>query len=352
MVALAAASSALAEDAPRSPEPASATRAHTPPNAVPCVFERYVAVAGAAGFDPELAEEVRKDLAAELSPRGFGVCPSRATQGELVAEVALVQQEPALVSIQVEDYTTGKRVARDVRLGRIPAGGLALAIAIAADELLRASWAELMLRRRQAPPVPTESEPEPTPEAVREGSYSVVSWRSRSEPVPAALAFALNYAHSSERWDGFGLDARLQLRPLRYGFFELGAGGVLPLPVERAIGTTRAAGVLALITLGGCGEPSARVVLCGGARGTFQWTRFRGTGAAAGNEGLHDDATSFVVSGLVQAQWQVAAHFFLLGELTLGGAALSAVARGPDGSTLVAIEGLIVGAALGMGYAP
>jgi hypothetical protein len=339
---------ARGEDAPAQSAPAPGASA---PETPPCVFERYVSVAAAEGFDPHLADEVRKDLSAELAPRGFGVCPSRAAQGELVAEVALVQREPALVAIQVEDYTTGKRVARDVRLARIPSGGVALAIAIAADELLRASWAELLLRRNEAARAEHPDQPAVAPRPASAETPRSEPWHKHVAKVPAAVALGIDYAHSPKQWDGFGLDLRLQLRPLRYGFFEVGGGGVLARPVAGDSGTVRAAGALALMTLGACGALHTRVVLCGGARGTFQWTRFRGTDAQQDGKARQVDLTSFVLSALAQAQVLVASRVFVFGELSLGGAPVSAHALDRDG-TLVAIQGLMIGAALGVGYAP
>jgi hypothetical protein len=330
----------------------SEARAEEP--APPCVFERYISVEAGAGFDAHLAEEVRKDLEAELAPRGFGVCPSRAAQGELVAAVTFVQPEPALVAIQVEDRATGKRVARDVRLARIPAGGVALAIAIAADELLRASWAELILRRNRDEGPASEAPPEREPEPLQTETPRAVSWRKRREPVPAAVALAFDYAHTLKLWDGFGLELRLQLRPFRYGFFEVGGGGVLARPVQSELGTVRAAGALALLTVGGCGEPHVSVVLCGGGRGTFQWTRFRGTDAQRG-PAYRDAATSLALAAVAQAQLRVAAHVLVFGELSLGAVPMAAVAKYRDGDskgTLVGIQGLWIGAALGVGYAP
>jgi hypothetical protein len=304
-----------------------------------------------AGFDAHLADEVRKDLAAELSPRGFGVCPGRAAQGELVAEVTLVQREPSLIAIQVEDYTTGKRVARDVRLARIPAGGVALAIAIAADELLRASWAELMLRREQAEREARELEPpsEAGAESVGESRRFVPS-RRRIREVPAALVLALDYAHTSRAWNSVGLDLRLQLRPFRYGLFEIGGGGAWALPVKAELGTVRAAGVVALVSLGGCGEATSSVLLCGAARGLFQWTQFSGD-PAPGVEANRRSLTSFVVAGVAQAQWRFSARALLLGELSLGGAVASAGAKDAT-RTLLGVEGLAIGVAVGVGYGP
>jgi hypothetical protein len=322
-----------------------------PPEVPACVYERYVTLGADAGFDAHLADEVRKDLAAELSQRGFGVCPGRAARGELVAEVTLVQREPSLVAIQVEDHTTGKQLARDVRLARIPAGGVALAIAIAADELLRASWAELALRREQAEAEAgaAQAAADGRGQEAGESQRSAPS-RQRSREVPAALVLAFDYAHAARAWNSLGVDVRLQLRPFRYGFFEIGGGGAWALPVEATLGTVRGAGIVALLSLGGCGEATTGVLLCGAARGLFQWTQFRGD-PAPGVEASRRSLTSFVVGGVAQAQWRFSARALLLGELWLGGTAVSAVARDAR-RTLLGIDGLALGAAIGVGYAP
>lgn len=314
-----------------------------------CLYERYVSLLADPGFDAYLADEVRKDLAAELSPRGLGVCSSRAAQGELVAEITLVQRESALVAIQVEDYTTGKRVARDVKLPRIPPAGVALAIAIAVDELLRASWAELMLRREAAAAQARAEAPvESRPPAAVEGQRVPVA-NPRRVRVPTALGIVADYTHASRSWDSLGFDLRLQLRPLRYALFEVGGGGRWVLPVEGDFGAVRGAGVAGLLGAGGCGEPSARLVLCGAARGTLQWTRFEGEPEAGVRRAGRTGAMSFVLSAVAQARVGLVAGLFLSGELSLGGALASAQARDPQ-RTLLGLQGLVVGAALGLGY--
>ena len=78
-------------------------------------------------------------------------------------------------SISVDDGVTKKRVARDLDLRSIPADGRAMMIALALDELLRASWAELTLidapvktpvpavvREAIAAPTPPKRPPEPS----------------------------------------------------------------------------------------------------------------------------------------------------------------------------------------------
>jgi hypothetical protein len=340
---------AAGQQPPAATPETSAAGAPAPPDPVFCQYERYLTMTAAPGFDPHLADEVRKDLAAELSPRGFGVCSSRAAQGELVADITLVQREPALVAIQVEDYTTGKRVARDVRLARIPSAGVALAIAIAADELLRASWAELLLRR-EAAAAQARADAAAEPRAPTAFAAQRVRGTSpRGSRVPAALGVVADYTHASRSWNSLGFDVRLQLRPFLHGLFELGGGGRWALPVEGEFGTVRGAGLAALLGLGGCGEPSERLALCGGARGTVQWTRFKGDPEPGARLAQRAGVASFVLSAVAQARLGLVAGLFLLAEFALGGALASARAEDPQ-RTVLGLEGLVLGAALGLGY--
>ena len=79
--------------------------------------------------------------------------PAAAPLATLAVELAADDTAKATVDIEVRDAVTHKRVRRDVDLSRIPDDGRAAAIAIEADELLRASWAEIALdtaRARQA----------------------------------------------------------------------------------------------------------------------------------------------------------------------------------------------------------
>ncbi len=53
-----------------------------------------------------------------------------------------------MVEIAVIDDVTGKRVVRPLELGSLRGAALSLGIALAAEDLLRASWAELVLKTR------------------------------------------------------------------------------------------------------------------------------------------------------------------------------------------------------------
>jgi hypothetical protein len=79
---------------------------------------------------------------------------------------------------------TQKRVGRDLSLEKLPADGRALALAVAAEELLRASWAELALRGVHRP----ATAPPPEVRAVVERASPPAAPR-RFTAVGARLAF-------------------------------------------------------------------------------------------------------------------------------------------------------------------
>jgi len=104
-------------------------------------------------FPPAFRAQVLRDLRGGLAPGGIAACSAEqaAEAGATpAAEIRVAAGPEATVGvvIDVADAVTRKRVGRDVDLEGLPADGRAFAVALAADELLRASWAELALVRR------------------------------------------------------------------------------------------------------------------------------------------------------------------------------------------------------------
>jgi len=137
-------------------------------------------------------ESVTKLLRAELAARDIDVCP--ASDGPEAPSIATVSvsanPEGALVEVEVHDALTAKRVSRDVDLGPIPQDGRPLTLALIADELLRASWAEIALKHAPAPAQPV---PPGVRDAVREdvpGPCSTGCTLARWEAVAEAEAWA------------------------------------------------------------------------------------------------------------------------------------------------------------------
>lgn len=143
-----------------------------------------------SGSGPSV-ESVTKLLRAELASRDIDVCP--ASEGPEAPSIATVsvsaRPEGAFVEVEVHDALTAKRVSRDVDLGAVPEDGRPLTLALVADELLRASWAEIALRR--APP-PAQPVPAAVRDAVREdvaGADANGGMTARWEALAAAEAW-------------------------------------------------------------------------------------------------------------------------------------------------------------------
>ena len=182
----------------------------------------WVAVTGEV--PGSFAHSVRSELRAGLAPGDIEVCEAGpAGAPEPLARVVIVQVEPARArySVDVIDSVTQKRVGRDLQLQKLPADGRALALAVAAEELLRASWAELALRG-------VHSAQTAAPPAVR-----AVVEKSSPEPAPpqrfTAFGARLAFEHFLGGQTHYGADL--------FGAVPLGriAGGVLAVGARRAL---------------------------------------------------------------------------------------------------------------------
>ena len=153
------------------------------------------------GAPPEFARRVLEDLRAGLAASRVGACAEDVpgTPPLAVVRVAPSASKPSRYGIDVSDAVTQKRLARDVDLGRVPADGRAFAIAVAADELLRASWAELALRERKR----DETSPVAPPEAAAPvAAPSPVPRKERAENALGAHFALEHYAHGQTQFGG------------------------------------------------------------------------------------------------------------------------------------------------------
>jgi len=106
----------------------------------------------------EFRAAVSQELAVALLSQEIQTCSVESLGGreptanlELRAETALPRVS---VTIEVDDRVTRKRVARDIDLSAFTEDSRALALAVASDELLRASWIELALADAPEPAQP------------------------------------------------------------------------------------------------------------------------------------------------------------------------------------------------------
>jgi hypothetical protein len=110
------------------------------------------------GATPELERAIFVDLAAELARTDLcarleaGASPDARGAGRerAIARVTIRISPEGVAAVHIDDAMTQKRLERAVDVSGLKDDGRALALAIAADELLRASWVEPTLRRRAA----------------------------------------------------------------------------------------------------------------------------------------------------------------------------------------------------------
>lgn len=163
------------------------------------------------------AEFVRL-LRAELAARHVDVC--EAGPGDPIATIDLSADENgASLDVEVRDAITAKRVRRDVALSSLPADGVPLALAQSADELLRASWAELAIH--DAPPPRVE-----VPAEVTRVNEESIAPRPRPDRVSFALAGAVEHYRAGTTLFGVDVAAALRLASrARLGLYFGARGG-------------------------------------------------------------------------------------------------------------------------------
>ena len=103
------------------------------------------------GGEPKLAASVRAELVSEL--RRGKLCTD-ADGAPPLARIVISFGADDRATVRISDEVTHKTVEREVSVAGLPADGRALPIAIAADELLRASWAEITLHTTAEGPPP------------------------------------------------------------------------------------------------------------------------------------------------------------------------------------------------------
>ncbi len=312
-----------------------------------CASGRHVALAFDGGLDPELQREVLADLRSELASRRLTVCLTgdRSAHAAL-AEVRVEDRGNQRIAIDVFDRATDKRVGRDLELSNVPPNGRALAVAIAIDELLRASWAELALRseRVERPGAATHAPP-PAPAPQPEVRVSEPAVRST---LPLGFGAAGTYTRSFDNYDALGAVAVADLLLKRRLWVEGRAGFSSALKRKVAEGSVSVSGPVGALTLGAClPRKTRRLRLCLGLRTALELLTFEGTSDtnAQGQSSLQTIVTSALV-----AHTRIRVYRAL--SLAFGAGAGSALfgARVSNGvRTLSRIDGLIIQTSIGLG---
>jgi hypothetical protein len=286
---------------------------------------------------------VLSDLQHTLAGQGIAACsadahPTAAALATLSVDLAPDDTAKATVDIEVRDAVTRKRVRRDVDLSRIPDDGRAAAIAIEADELLRASWAEIALDTERARQAQAAARPQ----------------------VVGSVQQVLAPAHDS----GGGLGARAAVEHFFGGVTLIGADGVgrvglaSRLALEIA-GTLRlgpsvsaphgqvsalaAGGSLALLVrLAG----SRRASLAAGAGVSASWLEFRAEASPGADASTY---ANLLALGSVQLAGRLALGRSVHATLGVaGGVALRGVEATDAGAAVAKARGVALGATLGL----
>lgn len=198
-----------------------------------CGARPWVRITGASG-DGFLAL-----LRAELGPHGIDACaePQPGAPEPIATVVLTPSEERVVIDVEVRDAITAKRVSREIDLTQMPADGRPLALALAIDELLQASWAELALPTAPPPPVPV-------PPQVRERIDTALRLPPRPRARTATLGLAFGVEHYGGGQSHFGPDVRGALWLLPRFALTLRAGFRSGLAVASADGDVRSSAVL------------------------------------------------------------------------------------------------------------
>lgn len=275
-------------------------------------------------------------LAASLPP---GVTVSGTTSARADARVR-VEVEGARARIVVEDAVTGKTVERTVSLEAVPEDARAVALASAADGLLRASWLETLV---VAPAAPPENAPEVLPRARAIAREALAPAASPTAGPRLGARFALEHATLGATFVGGDAVGSLRLiGPLRLGL-SVGARGMLAeaSPNGRIAGHSYVAGAsLGLTALGA----RSWLALELGPFVDLAWLNVRGD-AVSPRVGVQADGVAAIVGVAVAARLPIARGFHLELSPTLG-AVVRAVRARDVGSVTTGLDGAVLGARL------
>lgn len=257
-----------------------------------------------------------------------------------VARVRLTYESDARVIVAIGDAVTDKRVERRLELASFPPETRSLAIAIAADELLRASWAELLLIDAPAPAMDP-------PREVR----AAVARSVRSGPTEPSLAW-LELAVPIERFGGGDLWLGGSLRAERWWAervaLRVGIGGRGSTSHGTALGDVLARALVAEldVLVGIFGDPAEGPHLGVAAGVCTAWVSYRGR-ADEGVGAARDSGAVVAPRGSFFARYGFGPMRLGL-ELAAGGAVLGTVATA-DGARVSGSHGALVQVTLTFG---
>lgn len=284
--------------------------------------------------DRAIGVTLQDHLKAELGARAIDLCLRSIAPRQPLARVHLHVDHPppgpVVATISISDLVTDKLVERTIDLTRLPADSRPLAVAAAVDELLRASWAELLLTDA---PIPVAA---PAPAVVH-----AVAVSSKPRPPSASFVeigvnatatnlFGHRAALGGEAWIGAWILPPLALQ-LRFG---ADAG----LPRDAPHGTAHADAIA--VGAGLAFSPIAHDAPVGARfEAGVNLLRVHLVGEATGSA-VADDASQWTgtVDATVRGWARTGPVWWTIGVGAV--AALHAVRATDDGATVTSIEGV------------
>jgi hypothetical protein len=299
---------------------------------------------GARGWSDAQRASVLSDLQHTLAGQGIAACstdahPAAAALATLSVEASPDDTAKATVDIEVRDAVTRKRVRRDVDLSRVPDDGRPAAIAIEADELLRASWAEIALDTARA----REAQAAARPQVVGSVQQVLAPARAEGGGGLGARAAVEHYFGGvtlvgADAVGHIGLSPRLALEIA--GALRLGPSVAAPHGQVSALAAGGGLALLLRIVGGGRGS------LAAGAGVAASWLEFRAEPSPGAEAATYANVLAI-------------ANLQLTGRLALGrsvhacagltgGVALRGVEATDAGLVVARARGAVLGATLGL----
>jgi hypothetical protein len=301
---------------------------------------------GAQAWSDVQRTAVLSDLQHTLAGQGIAACSSDAhpAAGAPLATLAVdlgpEETARATVDIEVRDAVTRKRVRRDVDLSRIPEDGRSAAIAIEADELLRASWAEIALDTARA----RQAQENARPQVVTTVGQTLAPAQVDGSGLGARAAIERYVSSSGVTLIGADAFGRLRLSP-RIALeiaaaLRVGPAAAAPHGEVSALGT---GGALALLVRVAGGR---RAALEAGPGADVGWLQFRAQSSTSPGASTYGNLLAV-------------ARLRLVGRLALGrsvhatggvdgAVALRGVGASDAGAVVARASGVAVGATLGL----
>ncbi len=226
---------------------------------------------------------------------------------------AMAPSMDSVVKIEIHDVITAKHVSRSIDIGGISKSGRSLGAALAAEELLRASWAELVLKTRR--PVAAHPPPREVTAAVKSKLDPEMTGR-RQVFHEVGLRTVFDWYSGGVMHYGGDLEYLIRIHP-RFGLLlSLGGRNMVDAKSEGGEITGYAAvmsigGALALV------DPSSRFKLDAVLQAGGLWLRFYGD-PVPGFAGNKVTLGGMRATAELRPAFRVSRHFHLAAHLGAG----------------------------------